>query len=277
MGVAEQISTIEQEEEDSLKLSSFGALINSPLSTWSNEKLIESIELLTSKINQDKSLYLSVRRKLVALHLTLNRRKGLSPALRGAVKLLPRMAYDDGLYPLWAKAASNDKQLIDLDFVLQQYAQFVNFTRSKYGTFDSAHNYDLNSVQDFIWDVGSIAHKLDSLNLPKFLLFALQSLKTSEIHKQSRLISKSCAAYEQLLRKRMHCDRRSRLNELSITLRVQVLRCLCISNMLGTTKNSDVNFYLECLTGQAVNAGSLSRLIQQVRRECKKGEVKIYD
>lgn len=276
MSVEEQAST-DEKEGGSVKLSSFDALINSPLSRWQNEKLIESIELITSKVNQDKSLYLSVRRKLVALHLALNRKKGLSPALRGAVKLLPRMAYDDGLYPLWAKAASNDKQLIDLDFVLQQYAHFVNFTRSKYGTFDSAHNYDLNSVQDFVWDVGSIAHKLDSLNLPKFLLFALQSLKTSEIHKQSRLISKSCAAYEQLLRKMMHCDRRSRLNELSITLRVQVLRCLCISNMLGTTKNSDVNFYLECLTGQAVNAGSLSRLIQQVRRECKKSGVRIYD
>ena len=276
MGAEEQVS-INEAEEDSVKLSSFDALINSPLSAWSNDKLIEGIELITSKVNQDKSLYFSVRRKLVALHLALNRKKGLSPALRGAVKLLPRMAYDDGLYPLWAKTASNDKQLIDLDFVLQQYAQFVNFTRSKYGTFDSAHNYDLNSVQDFVWNVGSIAHKLDSLNLPKFLLFALQSLKTSEIHTQSKLISKSCAAYEQLLRKRMHCDRRSRLNESSITLRVQVLRSLCISNMLGTTKNSDVNFYLECLTGQAVNAGSLSRLIQQVRTECRKSEVKVYD
>ena len=276
MGAEEQVS-INEAEEDSVKLSSFDALINSPLSAWSNDKLIEGIELFTSKVNQDKSLYFSVRRKLVALHLALNRKKGLSPALRGAVKLLPRMAYDDGLYPLWAKAASNDKQLIDLDFVLQQYAQFVNFTRSKYGTFDSAHNYDLNLVQDFVWDVGSIAHKLDSLNLPKFLLFALQSLKSSETHKQSKLISKSCVAYEQLLRKRMFCDRRSRLNESSITLRVQVLRCLCISNMLGTTKNSDVNFYLECLTGQAVNAGSLSRLIQQVRRECEKSEVKVYD
>lgn len=274
---AEEQVPINEIEEDSLKLSSFDALIYSPFSTWSNEKLIESIELLTSKVNQDKSLYLSVRRKLVALHLTMNRRKGPSPALRSAVKVLPRMAYDGGLYPFWAKAASNDKQLIDLDFVLQKYAQFVNFTRSKYGTFDSAHNCDLNSVQDFVWDVGSIAHKLDSLNLPNFLFFALQSLKTSETHKQSRLISKSCVAYEQLLRKRMFCDRRSRLNESSITLRVQVLRCLCISNILGTTKNSDVNFYLECLTGQAVNAGSLSRLIQQVRRECRKSEVIIYD
>ena len=276
MGAEEQVS-INEIAEDSLKLSSFDMLLNSPLSTWSNEKLIESIELITSKVNQDKSLYLSVRRKLVALHLTLNRKKGLSPALRSTVKVLPRMAYDDGLYPLWAKAASNDKQLIDLDFVLQQYAQFVNFTRSKYGTFDSAHNYDLNLVQDFVWDVGSIAHKLDSLNLPNFLFFALQSLKTSETHKQSKLISKSCVAYEQLLRKRMFCDRRSRLNDSSITLRVQVLRCLCISNILGTTKNSDDNFYLECLTGQAVNAGSLSRLIQHARRECKKGEGKIYD
>ncbi len=276
MGVEEQVSTVEK-EEGSLKLSSFDTLTNSPLATWSNDKLIEGIELITSKVNQDKSLYLSVRRKLVALHLALNRKKGPSPALRGAVKVLPRMAYDDGLYPFWAKVASNDKQLIDLDFVLQRHAQFVNFTRSKYGTFDSAHNYDLNLVQDFVWDVGSIAHKLDSLNLPKFLLFALQSLKTPEIHKQSKLISKSCAAYEQLLRKRMHCDRRSRLNESSITLRVQVLRCLCISNILGTTKNSDVNFYLECLTGQAVNAGSLSRLILQMRRECRKSEIRIYD
>lgn len=263
--------------DKSLRLFSLDALIRSPVADWSQEKLIASIELLTCRVNQDKFLYLSERRKLVALHLALNRRKGPSPALRSTVKVLPKMAYDGGRYPVWAKAASNDKQLIDLDFVLHRYPQFVSFTRSKYGIFNSVHKYDISAVQNFVWGVGSVAHKLDSLNLPKFSLFSLQSLKTPEIHKQSRLISKSCAAYEQLLRKRMYCDRRSRLNELSIGLRVQVLRCLCISNILGTTKNSDVNFYLECLTGQAVNAGSLSRLIQQVRRECRKSEVRIYD
>jgi hypothetical protein len=263
--------------DKSLRLFSLDALIRSPVADWSQEKLIASIELLTCRVNQDKFLYLSERRKLVALHLALNRRKGPSPALRSTVKVLPKMAYDGGRYPVWAKAASNDKQLTDLDFVLQRYPEFVSFTRSKYEICNSAHKYDIDAVQDFIWDVGSISHKLDSLNLPKFLLFSLQSLKTSDIHKQSRSISKSCVAYEQILRKRMHCDRRSRLDESSVTLRLQVLRSLSISNMLGTTKNSDVNFYLECLTGLIINAGSLSRLLQQIRKDIKDSEVIPYD
>lgn len=251
------------------------ALSSSHLREWPIEKLEACLEKLCGLINHTKAMYLSNRKKLIAVHLAMNRAGGRAPALRPTIKVPPKMAFS-GEYPEWARAASNDKQLVDLDFVMVNLSKFVNFDRNKYCFFDKHGKYMISSVQDFIWEVGAIPHKLNSLNMPEFVMLLTQSLRTAKYREISNDIRKKCLRYEQLLRQKMISDKRSRLTDSSIQNRCEVFQCVCIANLLNKNKVSDVRFYVKCLTGGDINAGTLSRLIKQINTDCVDAGISLH-
>jgi len=233
------------------------------------DKLFGKLTILNKALKVDKGNYSKFQLQYVLVNLLLNRLETAAPPFkRSLVKAPKRLNFEDE-YPEWATLISNDRQLIDLDYLLVKFGGGVLSENDIYSNMWTDGRVDHIRVQEFVGSVGFLEHKLDKLTLPVHYMYLLNSMKTNEVRAIQKNIEKPLRCYRNLLELKRNYDKRSRLDESKIAIRVGVLEAVNLLRAFGETVSAGkVKTFTNLLLGLDLDSTKAWKLHEKVKLDC---------
>jgi hypothetical protein len=256
-------STKEDLSHDLTKV--FRAVENFNPQEWCRVKLLNQLDFVNEKIRANKGNYLEYRSKFVLINLLLTRLNGCMPPIkRCLVKAPPRFGPPDD-YPNWASLLSNDRQLIDLDYLLVTFGDSIIVQNDRYADIWRSNRVNHMRLEELVSEVGYVSVKLKILSFPIMYMYLLNVLNTPEIRAIQDQIGKISLRYRGILNFKKESDKRCRLDEDTIGIRVGVLEAINLLRIFGEQVGaSKVRLILNLLLGLNLNSTKTWKVCQKV-------------